>query len=214
MAVTLPISRATKTKLIRQRGSLIRSIKKDIKRLSKRVERQSFVIALAFELYLIYDKYLEKRTDINKSVLAVWWAKEIARYLEYNDYKLDVNSLTLEVEYYAYLNLTEINTQANNIGLNVKLIDFITYSTDLKEGEDLDDWLDDNDFFKEQIQDVWANTVSKIWEEENKFQIRKKDSNVEDYWISEDYMLMLTIFDPDQAPIQISLLGLYTDYLI
>jgi len=207
-AISIP-----KSNLIRQRGSLIRSIKKDLKRIAQKIEKQNFVINLAFELYNIYDKYLERRNDINTAILSVYWAKEIARYMQYNDYKLDVNSLTLEVEYYAYLNLTEINTQANNIGLNVSILDFITYSTDLKQGEDLDEWLDDNGFFQGQIQDVWANQVVQVWEAENKFQVKKKNANLEDYWISEVYILMLTIFDPDQSPIQISLLGLYTDYL-
>jgi hypothetical protein len=144
--------------------------------------------------------------------VSVYWGNEIKHLWLREGYPLQDRTVFIDENYYSYLNLVEIAEQTAKHGHTPKVIDYITDSTDLKTGEDLDDWLTYNDPFKDAIQELWIDDLVDIWIAEGKMK-DYKGADPSNYWNYEDYLKMVTVWDPDLNQIVIFITGTYGDYL-
>ncbi len=190
-------------------------IQSRVNNLVGRLTEQNFSIDIAHRLYEILTRGLAHRNDLNLPVISAYWAKQILEHHKLNDFSISSpDSVLIEENYYSYLNLTE-QIKNNAVTGNITyVIDFITDSTDLKEGEDMDEWVIDNDFFQDAIKSIWMNNVASMWITENKLVTRKKKTiRLEDYWNYEDFIYTIRIWDPELNIWIIFLLGTYNNYV-
>jgi hypothetical protein len=191
----------------------IKNIREAIDGLSASVQRHNFVIDVAYLLYRIYkDKLKPARPDVNIKVLSAYWALEILAIWETKKWPLEAKTVFLEVEYYSYLNLIELEGNAAAGGYSVQITDFIFNTTDLKEGDDMHGWMLSNDSFQEDLAAHWEDVIMDIWIAKGWLH-HKKGANLANYWKAEDFILMLKIMNPDLEPVSIQLLGTTSDYI-
>src|SRR3990167_3059923 len=114
-------------------------IRREIDFLSGEVKRSNFILDVAWRLYVNYNEYLSHRPELNVRVLSVYWALEILKIWEEKRYPLDAKSIFIETQYYSYLHLLELNieTLKEKESPEIKAIDFIVDTTDLKKGDNL-----------------------------------------------------------------------------
>lgn len=181
----------------------------------ERLTEQNFSIDIAHRLYQTLAKGLQHRNDLNLPVISAYWAKQILEHHKLNDFSISSpDSVLIEENYYSYLNLTELIRNNALTGNITYVVDFITDSTDLKEGEDLDEWIVNNDFFQDALKSIWMNNLVSEWISENKLTTRKKKTiRLEDYWNYEDIIYMIRIWDPELNIWIVFLLGTYDNYV-
>ena len=189
-------------------------IKRRIDDLEERIREQNFSIDIAYRLFQRLGEGLSHRTDLNVPVIAAYWARQILDHHKLNDFDISSpDSVLIDEEYYSYLNLIEQIKNNATSGNTTYIVDFITDSTDLKQGEDMDEWIINNDFFQDALKAVWMNDVAPEWILEDKLVTRKKKSvKLEDYWNYEDFIFTIRIWDPELNIWIIFLLGTYNDY--
>ena len=181
----------------------------------ERLTEQNFSIDVAHRLYETLTKGLQHRNDLNLPVISAYWAKQLLEHHKLNDFSISSpDSVLIEENYYSYLNLMELiknNAVTGNISY---IVDFITDSTDLKEGEDMDEWVMNNDFFQDALKSIWMNNLVSEWIIDDKLTTRKKKTiRLEDYWNYEDIIYIIRIWDPELNIWIIFLLGTYDNYV-
>lgn len=191
------------------------NIQPRIDSLVQRITEQNFTIDVAHILYTKLSAGLAHRNDLNIPVIAAYWAKQILDYHKLNDFDItSTDSVLIEENYYSYLNLAEQIKNNTVTGSVTYIVDFITDSTDLKKGDDMEEWLNDNDFFQDALKAVWMNIVAAIWIDEDKLVTRKKKAiNLQGYWNYEDYIFTIRVWDPELNIWIIFLLGTYNNYM-
>lgn len=195
------------------RKKIWEEIRLEVEKLAYDIKRQNFLIDIAYRLFNKYSESLAYRPDkLNVAVLSVYWAKQVLRIWEVNEFKLEASRVYIEEEYYSYLDLIEVSNESERLGWRVDLIDFIAETTPLKTGTELGEWLSDNDLFQDSMKDLWSTTLLDEWLATGMLVPRKSSTNFENYWRYENIIYMLRILDEDLNPIQISLLGTWDDY--
>lgn len=189
----------------------ITALRAKIAELQKDVQRYNFYIDLSFKLYQYFLKYLDHKPDVNKKVLAAYWGLEVMAIWEAKKWPLYAREVFIELEYYSFLNLIELENNAAAGGYNVQISDFIFDTTPLKEGDDLGEWMLTNDDFRENMRAHWVDEIMDIWQSKGWLH-HKKGANLENYWSYEDYIFMIRVMDYELNPIWIGLLGTYSDY--
>ena len=182
----------------------------------ERLTEQNFSIDVAHKLYEKLTKGLAHRNDLNLPVISAYWAKQILEHHKLYDFSIaSAGSVLIEENYYSYLNLTEQIRNNASTGNMTYVVDFITDSTDLKEGEDMDEWVVDNDFFRDAIKSIWMNNVASEWIMSDQLITRKqrKSIKLESYWNYEDFIYTIRIWDPELNIWIIFLLGTYDNYI-
>lgn len=189
------------------------NIRSRIAHLTERLTEQNFCIDIAHKLYKELNIGLKHRSDINTPVIASYWAKQILEHYKLNDFDITASAVLIEQNYYSYLNITDMIKNNAISGVTTYIVDLITDSTDLKEGEDMDEWVLANDFFRDTLKSIWMTQVAGIWISENKLVTRKqKTVRIEDYWNFEDYIYTIRVWDPELNIIIVFLLGTYDNY--
>ncbi len=189
------------------------NIQSRINRVVEQLTKQNFCIDVGYALLEKLQKGLRYRNDINVPVIAAYWAKHILNHYELNNHLIESGAVLIEENYYSYLNITELLKSNATTGNTTYVVDFITDSTDLKEGEDLDEWVLTNDFFRDALKAVWMTQVASAWISDNKLVTRKKKAiKIEDYWNYEDYIYTIRVWDPELNIIIVFLLGTYNNY--
>lgn len=186
----------------------------ELKVVKSQLAEQNFWIDVSYRLYQILKNKTAHRKDLNIPAISTYWGNHILQHYILNDYDLKLNAVFFELEYYSYLNLIEIIESNAKIGQTTYIVDLITDSTDVKTGDDLEEWGDENSFFKDAMKDLWNEEMLEIWQDKDMLVTRKKkDINLESYWNYEDYIFMLTVFDPELNAVVIFLLGTFSDYM-
>jgi hypothetical protein len=182
--------------------------------IAERIKEQNFCIDIAHILYIKLIAGLAHRNDLNLPVISAYWSKQILEHHKLNNYDIDANAVLIEENYYSYLNITELVSSNARTGNITYIVDFITDSTDLKSGEDLDEWIANNDFFQDQLKNIWINKVASEWISEGRLVTRKKKAiKLEDYWNYEDFIYTIRVWDPELNIWIIFLLGTYDNYI-
>jgi len=182
--------------------------------LAKSLAEQNFRIDVGHNLYTRFRDALSRRNDLNLGVITSYWAKHVLDHYLLNNFIIDANEVFIEEHYYSYINLLEMSE--NNVKGNTTtfIVDFITDTTDLKTGEDLEQWLSSNDVFEDNMKAIWMNKVLAYWIQEGKLVTRKsKTINIEHYWKNEDYIYTIRVWDSDFNIMVVFLLGTYDNYV-
>lgn len=182
--------------------------------LAKSLAEQNFRIDIGHNLYTRFRDALTRRNDLNLGVISSYWAKHTLDHYLLNNFIIDANEVFIEEHYYSYINLLEMSE--NNVKGNTStfVVDFITDTTDLKTGEDLEQWLSSNDEFEDAMKAIWMNKVLPYWIKEDKLVTRKsKTINIEHYWKNEDYIYTIRVWDSDFNIMVVFLLGTYDNYI-
>lgn len=189
------------------------NIRARIANLQERITEQNFRIDIASELYQKFKKALAHRNDLNLPVIGAHWGQQLLDHYKLNDYDIDSKGVLIEVNYYSYLNLKELTKNIALTGVNTYVVDLITDSTDVKKGEDLDNWLLSNGFFEDTLKAKWMNNIASLWISEGRLVTRKKKIvRLEDYWNYEDYIYTIRVWDQELNIIVIFLCGTYDMY--
>jgi hypothetical protein len=190
------------------------NVQSRIAQIAERIKEQNFCIDIATILYQKFIPALSHRNDLNLPVISAYWSKQILDHHKLNDFDINPDAVLIEENYYSYLNITELVASNARTGNITYIVDYITDSTDLKEGEDLDEWMTANDFFQDTLKDIWTNKVAAEWIKEGRLITRKKKSiKLEDYWNYEDYIYTIRVWDQELNIWIIFLLGTYDNYL-
>jgi hypothetical protein len=180
--------------------------------LKERLVDQNFCIDLAHNILSSMSPNLQHRPEINSPAISAYWSREFLEQHKLNSFPIDPNSIYIELEYYSYLNISEIRDTAYSLGTSIYIIDLISDTTDAKSGMLIDDWLDENEEFQYAMQDLWNDELSSIWQSEGKLITKKNTVNYSHYWKNEQYIYQLRIYDGGGRPILVALLGTYLDY--
>lgn len=186
-------------------------VKEQIELLLPRIEKQNFQIDLTYDIATKLKENCPRRYDLNMPTVGAYWGKQITEHYILNNFKLDKQGYLIEVEYYSYLNILNLLEFSLKKGVAPYIVDLITDSTDYM-GMDLDEWMSDNDFFQENMKDIWVNSVLDMWMKEGKLAYKKNVSNFEHYWKNEDYILQMTVFDFKLRPVLLILCATYNDF--
>ena len=182
--------------------------------LAEKLTEQNFCLDVAHSLYKKIQDGLTHRNDLNIPVIAAYWARYIFDLYKLNDFEINSSAVLIEENYYSYLNLTEVIRNNATTGNITYVVDFITDSTDLKTGDDIDEWVLSNDFFRDALKSIWMNSVSAHWIQEERLVTRKKKIvKLEDYWNYEDYIRTIRVWDQELNIVIIFILGTYDNYL-
>lgn len=184
-------------------------IRKELSLLKAGLERQDFWIDVSYRIFRNLHNEVINR-NLNFNVIGAYWGKKILDEWLFSNFPLNAKSVFIEDVYYSYLNLKEIAEGAYRGGFQPVIIDLVANTTDLKEGEDLDDWFLVNDEFEESMMDLWDNIISQMWIEEGKLGEMKGD--IRNYWNYEDYIRVKVIYDFNLNPMVIFLMGTYDQY--
>lgn len=195
-----------------KQGNIWQRIYESVISLESQLREQNFLIGVAYNIYNRLTHLLSHRVSIRTNVVSVYWGKEITDLWLREGYPLEDSAVFIEESYYSYLNLVEIAEQTAKYGHTPRVIDYIIDSTDLKSGEDLDDWLNYNDPFQDAIKELWEDEILNIWIAEGRM-ADYKGSDPINYWNYEDYLKVVTVYDYDLNPIVIFITGTYGDYL-
>lgn len=185
----------------------------DLKQIKVDLKEQNFWIDVSYKIFRNLKKNTQHRSDLNLAAIATYWGYEILQHYLLNDLDLKLSAVFFDFDYYSHLNLMEIRKEEESTGNPIYIVDLIADSTDVKEGEDLDEWLETDSFFAETLKDLWNDQMLSIWQKEGLLVTRKKKKiDLEHYWNYEDYIYMMQIWDQDLNKIVIFLLGTYADY--
>ena len=180
----------------------------------EKLTEQNFRIDVASELYQKFKAALAHRNDLNLPVLGAYWAQQLLDHYRLNDFDIDAKGVLVEVNYYSYLNLKELTKNMALSGTTTYVVDLITDSTDLKKGEDLDNWLLNNGFFEDTLKAKWMNNVAAHWIQEGRLVMRKKKIvKLEDYWNYEDYIYTIRVWDQELNIVVVFICGTYDTYV-
>ncbi len=189
-------------------------IQSEISEIRAELVNQDFQIDVAYSIYKKLLANTEIRNDLNRSVISAYWGRELFNHFLMNNYPIDITGVLYKFDYASYLDLIEIvetNARSGNV---TNIIDLVTDSTDVKIGMDIDEWVDDNEVFVDNIQSVWSEEVLPVWQDEGKLVTRKKKNiNLSEYWKSENYLYLLRVYDYELDLFAIFIVGKYTDYV-
>ena len=189
------------------------NIKARIAGIVEKLTEQNFRIDVAHTLLQKIQYGLSWRSDVNIPVIAAYWAEYIFQHHKLNNFEMKVDAVLFEEEYYSYINILDLVNKGASTGTTTYIVDFITDSTDLKRGEDIDDWVIHNDFFKDAMKAIWMTDVLGHWIAENRLVTRKrKVIRLEDYWNYEDYIYTIRVWNPELNIIIVFLLGTHDKY--
>ncbi len=190
-----------------------KSIVQELQILKKKLDEQHFQIDVSYKLNRYLAKNTLHRSDLNTPAIAAYWGYEVVQRHILESMDLKISAVFFELDYYSYLNIGEIADENTKIGNTTMIVDLITDSTDVKTGEDLEDWMTSNFFFQAEMKDLWNDQMLDVWKEEGRLVTRnKKNINLSSYWNYEDYLYILTVKDQDLSPVVMFLLGTFTDY--
>jgi hypothetical protein len=190
------------------------NVQSRISKLKERLIEQNFCIDIAYRLFILLEKGLRHRNDLNIPVISAYWAKHILDHYTLNNLTVDSSAVLIEENYYSYLNINDMLSANAVTGNTTYIVDLIADSTDIKRGEDMDEWVLGNSFFTESLKDVWMKSVVSEWISDGKLVTRKKKTiRLEDYWNHEDYIYTIRVWDEELNIIVIFLLGTYNDYI-
>jgi len=195
-----------------KQGNIWQQIYQSVISFESQLREQNFLIGVAYNIYNRLEHLLSHRVSIRRNVVSVYWGKEITDLWLREGYPLQDNAVFIDETYVSYLNLVEIAEETAKYGHTPKVVDYIMDSTDLKSGEDLDDWLTYNDPFQDAIQELWSDDLLDIWIAEGRMK-DYKGADPSNYWNYEDYLKVITVYDYDLNPIVIFITGTYGDYL-
>lgn len=184
-----------------------------IKELKELLNDQNYCIDLSYKFYSTIKPNISHRPEINSAVISAYWSKEFLEHDKLNSYPLDPNAIYIETEYYSYLNLLELRDVAYRLGESIYIVDLMVDTTDIKSGQDIEDWLDDNDDFQNNMQELWDDEILSIWQGENKLITKKNTIDFRHYWKNEEYIYQMRVYDSAGKPKLVILLGTYADYL-
>lgn len=194
-------------------GNIWQDIYDNVISFERQLRQQNFLIGVSFNLFTELNDLIAHRATINKNVVSVYWGKEITDIWLRQNYPLQPEAVFIDVNYSSYLNLVEIAEETAKYNHNTKVIDFITDSTNLKEGEDLDDWLTYNEPFKDALVELWEDEVVEIWLMQGRMNQYREGVDFSNYWNYEDYIKTITVYDYELNPIVIFITGTYADYV-
>lgn len=173
---------------------------------------QHFKIDLTNKLNKAILDATTRRTDLNTPSISSYWANEIYQHYVLNDYNLTVGNVFFDLEYYAYLDIMEVNQNNASVGENTYIVDYIADTTDLKTGTDIDSWMDYSNF-GDLVENEYTNLNHDILVDEGLVETRKNRVVVkEKYWKYSNWLYQLRVMDENFQPLVIFILGAYSDY--
>jgi hypothetical protein len=189
-----------------------KDIQSKIVLVQEKLVAQHFKIDLTDKLNKAILDATTRRTDLNTPAISSYWANEIYQHYVLNDYNLTVGNVFFDLEYYAYLDIMEVNQNNASIGENTYIVDYIADTTDLKTGTDIDSWMDYSNF-GDLVENEYTNLNHDILVDQGLVETRKNRVVVkEKYWKYSNWLYQLRVMDENFQPIVIFILGAYSDY--
>lgn len=189
-----------------------KDIQSKIVLVQEKLVAQHFKIDLTNKLNKAILDATTRRTDLNTPSISSYWANEIYQHYVLNDYNLTVGNVFFDLEYYAYLDIMEVNQNNASIGENTYIVDYIADTTDLKTGTDIDSWMDYSNF-GDLVENEYTNLNHDILVDEGLVETRKNRVVVkEKYWKYSNWLYQLRVMDENFQPLVIFILGAYSDY--
>ncbi|MSP70539.1 MAG: hypothetical protein EXR20_09720 [Bacteroidetes bacterium] len=189
-----------------------KDIQSKIVLVQEKLVAQHFKIDLTYKLNKAILDATTRRTDLNTPAISSYWANEIYQHYVLNDYNLTVGNVFFDLEYYAYLDIMEVNQNNASVGENTYIVDYIADTTDLKTGTDIDSWMDYSNF-GDLVENEYTNLNHDILVDQGLVETRKNRVVVkEKYWKYSNWLYQLRVMDENFQPIVIFILGAYSDY--
>lgn len=189
-----------------------KDIQSKIVLVQEKLVAQHFKIDLTDKLNKAILDATTRRTDLNTPAISSYWANEIYQHYVLNDYNLTVGNVFFDLEYYAYLDIMEVNQNNASIGENTYIVDYIADTTDLKTGTDIDSWMDYSNF-GDLVESEYTNLNHDILVDQGLVETRKNRVVVkEKYWKYSNWLYQLRVMDENFQPLVIFILGAYSDY--
>lgn len=189
-----------------------KDIQSKIVLVQEKLVAQHFKIDLTYKLNKAILDATTRRTDLNTPTISSYWANEIYQHYVLNDYNLTVGNVFFDLEYYAYLDIMEVNQNNASVGENTYIVDYIADTTDLKTGTDIDSWMDYSNF-GDLVENEYTNLNHDILVDQGLVETRKNRVVVkEKYWKYSNWLYQLRVMDENFQPIVIFILGAYSDY--
>jgi hypothetical protein len=189
-----------------------KDIQSKIVLVQEKLVAQHFKIDLTDKLNKAILDATTRRTDLNTPAISSYWANEIYQHYVLNDYNLTVGNVFFDLEYYAYLDIMEVNQNNASVGENTYIVDYIADTTDLKTGTDIDSWMDYSNF-GDLVENEYTNLNHDILVDQGLVETRKNRVVVkEKYWKYSNWLYQLRVMDENFQPIVIFILGAYSDY--
>lgn len=183
-----------------------------VRQLKELLAEQNYCIDLAYKFYSKINPNLSHRPELKPAVISTYWSREFLEHDKLNGYPLDPDAIYIETDYYSYLNLLELRNNVISLGESIYVVDLITDTTDIKSGQNIEDWFDDNEDFQNNMQELWNDQMLSIWINENKLMSKKSTTNFSQYWKNEEYIYQMRVYDSAGKPKLVILLGTYIDY--
>lgn len=189
------------------------TVKSMIANVRKQLEQQHFIIDVAYRLNAeLYKATAGARPDLNIPAISAYWANEIYNHYVLNDFDLRGNNVAYEIEYYSYLDLMEMNDNSQKLGKPLYVVDFMVESTDVKDGEEIDSWLNTSGF-SDIAEDIYTQSNHDILVDEGLLEVRKnKVIHKDRYWKYANWLKMVRVYDQDFDPMVVFIIGPYSDY--
>jgi hypothetical protein len=185
-----------------------------IEAIRQELVRQNFLIDVTYLInQKLRDNLPEGRTNINTPAISAYWANEIYNHYLLNDFELKASNVYIDPpSYYSYLDLMEINENNAKSGESSNIVDIMIETTDVKEGEDLDDFLTQSSF-ADLAEELYVDANHDILVDSGLLEIRKnKVIRKEYYWKYANWMLMLRVMDPNFQTVVVFVMGAYSEY--
>ena len=183
-----------------------------IKELKELLNDQNYCIDLSYKFLSTIKPSVTHRPELNPAVISAYWSREFLEHDKLNGYPLDPNAIYIETDYYSYLNLLDLRSNAYALGESIYVVDLISDTTDVKSGLDIEDWLDDNFDFEASMQQLWNDEILSVWQQEHKLITKKNTISFSQYWKNEEYIYQMRVYDSAGKPKLVILLGTYIDY--
>lgn len=183
-----------------------------VRQLKELLNDQNYCIDLSYKFYSNIQPNITHRPELKPAVISAYWSREFLEHDKLHGYPINPNAIYIESDYYSYLNLLELRDNSYKLGESIYVVDLIADTTDLKSGQDIEDWFDDNIDFENTLQELWDDQMLQIWIAENKLITKKNTISFSQYWKNEEYIYQMRVYDSAGKPKLVILLGTYVDY--
>ena len=197
--------------MAKRRSRIWQRIERQLGLLRTAISEQSFVIDIAYRIFLNLNAYTE-RADLRLNMIAAYWGLQMLKIWKGAGYPMEGKSVFIEAEYSSYLNLMMIAEEGAKVGFSPIIVDLVTDTTPIPEGEELDEWSLENDLFVDAMKELWETTLIPVWSAEGRL-VDYKTTTFSHYYKYEDYIFTMTVSDYDLNPVVIFILGTYDQYM-
>ena len=188
-------------------------VKEMIGQIRTELDKQHFIIDVAYKLNQELNAATTgTRADLNIPAIATYWANEIYNHYLLNDFYLRATNVAYEIEYYSYLDLLEVNENSQKIDKATYIVDLMIESTDVKDGEEIDQWINTSGF-EDIAEDIYVQSNHDILVDAGLLEVRKNRTIVKErYWRYANWIKMLRVYDQNFDPFLIFIVGPYSEY--